>query len=165
MAETWSLGRIFLGDLNVSSAQYVAGYVTKKLTAPDDKRLLGRHPEFSRMSLRPGIGADAMCDVADSMLRFDLATSQTDVPVSLAHGRRTLPLGRYLRRQLRIQLGRDEKAPDSAINEQDRQMQELRSAAFEASRPLKAVVVEAFKGRIASMEAREKIYRQKKGKI
>lgn len=54
---SWGHGHIQLGTLTKESAQYIAGYVTKKMTAPDDPRLQGRHPEFARMSLRPGIGA------------------------------------------------------------------------------------------------------------
>lgn len=98
---TWGMGNVYLGTLEESSMNYVAGYVLKKLTNKHDVRLLGRHPEFARMSLRPGIGADAMHDVASTVLQFDLVESQGDVPSSLRHGSRILPLGRYLRRHLR----------------------------------------------------------------
>ena len=42
----------------------------QKMTAKDDPRLSGRPPEFCRMSLKPGIGADAMWDVASDFRRF-----------------------------------------------------------------------------------------------
>lgn len=48
------------------------------------------------MSLRPGIGADAMWDVASVMMQY----RQSQVPMSLRHGTRVLPLGRYLRSKL-----------------------------------------------------------------
>ena len=62
--DAWKLGNIYVGDLNAHSAQYIAGYTTKKMTKADDERLNGRHPEFARMSNRPGIGANAAHDIA-----------------------------------------------------------------------------------------------------
>jgi len=56
--ETWGLGHIAVGSLETSSAQYIAGYVTKKMTFNDDPRLKGRHPEFARMSRNPAIGKE-----------------------------------------------------------------------------------------------------------
>ena len=100
----WGKGNIDTGTLNKDSAQYISGYVTKKMTKPDDPRLQGRHPEFARMSNRPGIGADAMLVVADALnSKFgdSMLTEQGDVPISLKHGKRSLPLGRYLRNKLR----------------------------------------------------------------
>lgn len=114
---TWGLGNVFVGALETKSAQYVAGYVTKKMTRFDDPRLNGRHPEFCRMSLKPGIGADAMWDVASVLMQFNLVDTEGDVPSSLRHGRRLLPLGRYLRRKLRVMVGREEQAPE-IINEE-----------------------------------------------
>lgn len=104
----WGKGFCYSGELNSKTAAYIAGYVTKKMTKPDDPRLNGRHPEFARMSLRPGIGAHAMPVVADALndkygARFIAETG--DVPLALAHGRSQLPLGRYLRRKLREEMG------------------------------------------------------------
>ena len=95
--KVWGLGHTMSGDLSLASAEYIAGYVTKKMTKKDDVRLQGRHPEFARMSLKPGIGADAMSDVGASLTgaleRYSL--SPMDVPCSLRHGGKDLPLGRY----------------------------------------------------------------------
>lgn len=104
----WKLGMVHLMELNTETAQYVCGYVVKKMTAKDDPRLKGRHPEFARMSLRPGIGAGAMGPLADTLndthgAAFIGATG--DVPGALLHGRKKMPLGRYLRRKLRDELG------------------------------------------------------------
>lgn len=109
IADCWSrdkkpLGHIVVGSVTFESAGYVAGYVTNKLTKSDDPRLGGRHPEFARMSLRPGIGALAVPDIVDTLQTkhgcAQLAL-EGDVPTILQHGSRKLPLGRYLRSKLR----------------------------------------------------------------
>lgn len=108
---TWGMGNVFVGELNRESAQYIAGYVTKKMTAKDDPRLNGRHPEFARMSLRPGIGAHAVPAVAEALntpFGAALVAEKMDVPMALNHGRTSLPLGRYLRRKLREEIGFDD---------------------------------------------------------
>lgn len=127
--DTWGLGAIMLGSLTAESSQYIAGYVTKKMTSKTDSRLNGRYPEFSQMSLRPGIGADAMHDVASTLLEFDLDQTETDVPVSLRHGARQLPLGRYLRKKLRTLVGKDEKISQEAFDEYQKTMLPLYEAA------------------------------------
>lgn len=113
--DAWGLGLVHVGTLTTNSAQYIAGYVTKKMTSKSDPRLNGRHPEFARMSLRPGIGADAMHEVASTLMTFNLDTLQGDVPSALRTGSRLLPLGRYLRRRLRKLVGKEEKAPASEL--------------------------------------------------
>lgn len=92
-----SMGHVQVGDLSPQSARYIAGYVTKKLTSPDDPRLAGRFPEFARMS--QGLGKTAIRDIARSIAPYVHLTS--DVPTFLRFGGRTYPLGRYLRSQLR----------------------------------------------------------------
>ena len=67
------------------------------------------------MSLRPGIGADAVPDVASVMMRWKLERTSEDVPVALRHGSAELPLGRYFRRRLREQVGLPGNAPESVI--------------------------------------------------
>lgn len=111
---TWRKGLIHVGVVTHDSASYVAGYTVKKMTAKDDPRLRGRTPEFCRMSLRPGIGADAMFDLASELMRYGLDASRVDVPTALAHARRQLPLGRYLRGKLREMIGKDKKVPEEA---------------------------------------------------
>lgn len=101
---TWGKGGVDLGELNAHTAQYVSGYVTKKLTRKDDERLKGRYPEFARMSLRPGIGALAVEEIADALTSEHgptLLERQGDVPTVLKHGSRAMPLGKYLRRKIR----------------------------------------------------------------
>lgn len=98
-----SLGYTFVGSLTWESAQYIAGYLTKK-AASDEKSIR----EFSRMSLRPGIGAGAMGDVARALSSdygLDSIIQNYDVPSVLKHGKRMLPIGRYLKRELRRHMG------------------------------------------------------------
>lgn len=69
LTETWGMGDCMIGRFSFQSAAYVARYVTKKITGPQahahylrtspiDGKPYQVHPEFARMSLRPGIGAD-----------------------------------------------------------------------------------------------------------
>lgn len=103
----WDYGHVHTGTLTLQSAHYIAGYVTKKLTRKDDERLNGRYPEFARMSLRPGIGAIGIFDVAQALQNkhgWDSISRTGDVPNTLRHGSREMPLGRYLRRVLRKEM-------------------------------------------------------------
>lgn len=118
----WGHGHIYLGELEIKSAMYIAGYMLKKMTRHDDHRLAGRHPEFARMSLRPGIGAWAMDEVAHSILTYKLDEKLVDVPTSLRHGRKLMPLARYLRRRLRERIGRDPGCPDAVLEEMAQEM-------------------------------------------
>lgn len=163
--ETWGLGHVVVGTLTPESAQYVAGYVTKKLT---NKDLSGRglHPQFTRMSLKPGIGAMAMDDVKDVLeseygqkILFD---NQGDVPVVLQHGRSKLPLGRYLRRKLRQSLGFvDLNTPPAAKRLMALEMQIMQKLYVSDPKNKKEFhsVQQAQKNqKIMNMEGRQKIY-------
>lgn len=106
--KTWGLGFTLTADLTYESAGYVCGYVTKKMTSVKDERLAGRYPEFARMSLKPGIGALSVHSISSALSSKwgrDEVSRSGDVPDSLQHGRRKMPLGRYLRSRLRDELG------------------------------------------------------------
>ncbi|QCS37359.1 replication initiation protein [Tortoise microvirus 92] len=116
---TWEKGLIHVDELNPTTAQYVCGYVTKKMTHPESKctdkcthpPLNGRKPEFSSMSKKPGIGALAITKVADALTTDGGATTiinDGDVPLALAHGRKKMPIGRYLRTKIRERYGFEE---------------------------------------------------------
>lgn len=109
---TWGLGFVQVGDFNAKTAGYCAGYVVKKMTDKSDRRLHGRHPEFCRMSNRPGIGASAMSVIADTVLTdagLDEFEATGDVPRQFRMGGRLWPLGRYLVHCLRKEIGVSEK--------------------------------------------------------
>lgn len=127
--ETWRVGNVYLGTLEDDSAGYLAGYVTKKMTSADDPRLGGRHPEFTRQSLKPGIGKDALWEVASVLLQYELDEKLADVPAALRHAGRVLPLGRYLRGKLREMIGRDDCAPEEVLQKIEEELRPLREAA------------------------------------
>lgn len=53
----WKHGEVFVGTVTFDSAQYVAKYITKKITGQmEQERYQGKEPEFSIMSRKPGIG-------------------------------------------------------------------------------------------------------------
>lgn len=110
-------GGVDVADLTPESAAYIVSYVTKRLTRKDDLRLEGRHPEFARMSLRPGIGAPAMQVVSQIVTSKPGALSvirEGDVPSVVKHERKLWPLGRYLRRKLREESGFTEPGQPAA---------------------------------------------------
>lgn len=164
---SWSLGHVFLGTLGEHSCQYVAGYVTKKMTSPDDARLNGRHPEFARMSLRPGIGYDALHDLASVILWLDLADWRTDVPSALRHGNRLMPLGRYLRRELR-KMTVPHLPGVPYVNPEMSALLEVAEAATRGLKVqgaratlLKNLLIDASEGKVASLEARSRLYKKR----
>lgn len=173
--DSWQQGAIYGGDLTRHSAQYVAGYVCKKMTAADDPRLKGRPPEFARMSNRPGIGADFMHEVASVRMQFDRHLIEEDVPMTLRHGDKELPLGRYLRRKLRVLEGRDEKTPqevlDRYIETVLRPLQDTAQARANEEAPHNTVAYGQFyreelynvdAGKVERMEARQRIFKKRR---
>lgn len=136
----------------------------KKMTRTDDPRLNGRWPEFARMSNRPGIGHSAMHEVASQLLRFNLDETQADVPSALRIGSKLMPLGPYLRRNLRKMIGRDEKAPQAILEKLSAEMLPLRQAAKSSSEnpSLKGQITTANKGARARIESKSRIFKQRK---
>lgn len=111
---SWTYGNVHVGTLTPESASYIVGYVCKRMTKSDDPRLNGKPPEFARMSLKPGIGAGAMPDFADSILNKEtgeLYLQDGDVVSSYRWNGKSYPLGRYLRRRLRRLVRMPEAAP------------------------------------------------------
>lgn len=138
------------------------------MTKADDMRLFGRHPEFARMSLRPGLGYDSLHELASTLMQFNLEDTEADVPSALRHGKRLMPLGRYLRGRLRTLVGKDEKAPQATL---DAYAETLRPM-YEASRaaPTSETRAVAFKNNILNsadqavrnMEARQRTFKKRR---
>lgn len=162
--DSWGLGNVYLGTLTQDSAQYVAGYVVKKMTGKDDIRLQGRDPEFCRMSRRPGIGANSTHDLANDLLRVDF--DDVDVPVSISHGKKNLPLGRYLRGLLRERIGRSKEAPEVVKTQRKEELRPLLEIAQRSPLPqgvrLSATVAEFFHPETLQAELRQEFYKQRK---
>lgn len=157
--ETWGKGDIMLGTVTRDSASYCAEYTVKKMTRGDDLRLHGRPPEFCTMSLRPGIGADYMWEVASALLANALDETMVDVPVSVGSGRKQLPLGRYLRKKLRVMIGRSDETPEEVLKAMAEEMRPLREIAFDASRSFSSEVVSAGEQRRRNIDAMDEIYK------
>lgn len=161
--DAWGNGNVQVGGVDRESAQYVAGYVVKKLTRKDDPRLLGRAPEFGCMSLRPGIGAGVVEHIGRVLDEIEF--SGVDVPNVLRHGGKEWPLGRYLMRRLRKEVGRDEKVPQAVVHKIAAELFDLRMAARadESNPSVKAQVIRAGQARYDAMMARRAIFEKRKG--
>lgn len=66
----WMKGFASVGDLTFESASYVARYTGKK-AANVDRDYGDRRPEYAKMSLKPGIGADWFLAFKDSVYPHD----------------------------------------------------------------------------------------------
>lgn len=137
-AATWGHGYAFLGTLTDQSAAYLAGYVVKKsLKGKGEEELAGRHPEFTRMSNKPGIGAYIADEVASTLMEHNLEKLIEDVPVALRHGRKTMPLGTYLRKRIRERIGRSKNAPQIILDKLEAELQVVRETVMDAPQGFK----------------------------
>lgn len=170
---SWKKGFAYVGDLTFQSAQYIAGYVTKKLTNKNDPRVLeilqGRLPEFGQTSLKPGLGATAMEDIVDKFMLTDIGANHLintgDVPNSLKHGAKSFPLGRYLKGKLREMYGFEEKGtPKPILSALQMQMRDLLEEALsdpEGPSVGLAKLGETKQQKIRNLETRYSIYNTK----
>ncbi|WNK13805.1 MAG: replication initiator protein [Microvirus sp.] len=159
VGRAWRVGGVDVGSVTQQSLAYVAQYTTKKMTSAGDFRLRGRYPEFARMSLSPGIGSEAMWNVASCMFEFRLDESLDDVPVALSRGR--LVLGRYLRDKLRERVGRLKGAPQAVRDRMAKELQLVRSFAWSAGISVKETLSLLDEGRYAAFIAKSKIYQRR----
>lgn len=164
---TWGNGFTDTGDLTPASARYIAGYTTKKMTSHDDYRLQsGIHPEFARMSLRPGIGASSIPSFATAFRDKSgrqFITHTGDVPSVFKVARRDFPIGRYLRERLRSEL--NVVANEPVMRGRERVVKML--AMYENSKSTETLTAwsrSREQQKILNRVARNKIYSQK-GKI
>lgn len=170
--ETWKHGKTDNAYLTLESANYVAGYVTKKLTRKGDPKLGDRHPEFARMSLKPGIGATAARGIADALSQeygVDTIIQSGDVPTSLRNGKKTLPLGRYLRRKIRETLGHKETGTPQEVllrlqQEKVIEIENELKKPENKSNSVKKILLDLNKQKVLNLETRIKIF-SKKGSL
>lgn len=106
----WTYGFIHFGlDSNNAVAQYVAGYITKKLNRDDEYKdsILGsRHKEFSRKS--QGLGRDVVTDIISATAGH---LPDGDVYKSIQIDGRKIYLGKYVISKLRKALLNETKEP------------------------------------------------------
>lgn len=123
-----------------------------------------------------GIGYGAMFDVASTFLEFNLEKRSADVPSALQNGKSTFrPLGKYLRKHLRIMIGRDAKIPEEVLAEYEAEVRAMYKDIWNSSKEARGfkTVKEAFRlaliqkneGAVASLLVRSKIYSQTRGKL
>lgn len=166
---TWGKGRISVDALERQSAQYIGGYVTKKLTKKDDPRLGGRYPEFARMSLRPGIGAGFVDQLADAQLTEAGANELIktgDVFTVLRHEKQKMPLGRYLRRKLRERLGfKETGSQKEVIQKFKEEMRELCATLLDdpknKNKTFGQMLLEENKQKVLNLETKQNIYKKR----
>lgn len=162
IGRTWKWGDVDLGTVEEAAGNYVAQYVTKKLTDPADPRLYGRVPEFSRQSNRAGgIGLGMMKAVAEVVRTARIVETQGDVPVTLRIGSKEKPLGRYLRRKLRKEVGLPENAPAVTLEKMALEMRPLQEIARTVPRSLSQVVAEANEQKVLQLKQKAKIFKQR----
>lgn len=88
-------GIVDLGEVNQYSAQYIAGYTTKKLTKEGDPYLKGRKPEFMRSSRKDGgIGLSYIKKLGEQLKKEKFWEPR--IINQLTWGKKQWPLGRYL---------------------------------------------------------------------
>lgn len=155
------MGIVHVGEIMLESAAYIASYTVKKMTQVTDPRLGGRHPEFSRMSRRPGIGYGAMKAFKEALIDRDtgeVRLREHDVPSVAKFNGGLWPIGRYLRRVLRVQALLRADTPRGVADIRGRQLQaELSVPGALVARDL------AREQRAVKAEVRERIQRSKKG--
>lgn len=133
ISRIWGKGNIALGQVAPDSIQYVAGYTLKKLTKFDDERLKNadgtlNYPEFTRMSLKPGIGYPflEMLKASNSLQTVrNYSELRGDVPSVFRIGEKPSFIGRYLKNKLRGIVLNVEKIENQIIDPEDYQMYRL----------------------------------------
>ena len=99
------IGITHVGEINSESARYIAGYTIKKLTRPNDERLMGKPPEFMISSKRNGgIGHDEVVRIA-KRLKNNPYLDTDEILNTFTIGGKAFPLGGYLTNVLFNNLG------------------------------------------------------------
>lgn len=133
------------------------------MTRNDDPRLEGRYPEFARQSRMPGVGFNALFEIADVLMKYNIEEEIT----ALRRGPKIQALGRYLRTKLRTLTGKGNLTDVEAIKkamELFEEMRPLHEAAQANGTSVRQQIMEAFAQEIATLEARHKIFSTRKDK-
>lgn len=112
--DSWDKGFVHVGHLEKESAQYIAGYVTKKMTSKNDQRLNGRQAEYARSSNRGGgMGISVLKDIA---MQLNQMWGEFGLPQDVPGEIGGLPFDRYSKNKLRRFTGiSDGKTPEAVL--------------------------------------------------
>lgn len=90
-----------------------------------------------------------------------------DVPMSLQHGNKSLPLGRYLRKKLRENLGYElDQNLAKGLRQKTEEMQFLfKARGATTAWAKKQAIISANQSKVRNMEVRHKIFSSKKEKL
>ena len=98
VSKSWRLGFTTFERTKSSAAhRYVSKYVTKKATKEWDKE----DPEWHLASKHPGLGADAVEGLCESLLFYGYFDGKFDVPSFVELNGKKLPLDFYIRDRMR----------------------------------------------------------------
>lgn len=169
IANVWRKGHVFLGDINTHSVQYVAGYVTKFSGKKKCTELGHRLPEFATMSLKPGIGANALFPIAD-VVKEAISKGwleNYEVPSQIKVDGKDWPLGRYLTRRLRKIVGIEEETPKEVLENVGWKMrfmleENIKRKGWPKSAGLDKVVIRMNLQQSRSLKKREEIYKSRR---
>jgi hypothetical protein len=77
LSELWPMGHAVIAGFSFESAAYTARYCVKKITGQKaESHYNGRKPEFSAMSLRPGIGYSYFLKYYEDIVNYDKVVSR-----------------------------------------------------------------------------------------
>lgn len=102
------------------------------------------------MSLRPGIGRGTVPNICEAV-----PLDVVDAPVTLRHGRKTLPLGRYLSGKVRDELGLQKS------EEADEKMLVMLQRSKDVGSSVAKLVVDDGEAAFQRMKSRERIYKKR----
>jgi hypothetical protein len=97
---------------------YCCSHITKSTHKFGDTNLHGRVPEFHRMSLRPGIGKEAIRGICEWLVTKEGAryvAEHGDIPNVLRMENKLWPIGKYLKTCIRAEIGMQDEQTDLAI--------------------------------------------------
>lgn len=159
VAKAWPFGRVHVGECNIHTVQYVAGYVTKKFVKKDDARV----KEFTTMSRRPGIAYNAAQRVVE-LIRDSryahLFQGDHTIPEGLRHGNRLLPFDRYLKEKMGQLLEYDADFTVFIRQMHERYIQAVHSGKYSGNYLAEALIEES-EGRNIQIERRARIFNRR----